>query len=187
MTGKREARTAAIRLRDGLGAGYRKTASFSICEKVLEVARKTDGGVFVFRSFGTEIDTSALISGLLDNGRAVYLPRMKKRGDMDIVRWDGAAPLITNSYGINEPKGPAENGAAIGLIVYPGAAFDLRGGRVGYGGGYYDRWTAAYESAHRALRLGICFDCQIFEEVEREDHDIVVDRVLTEHRDVTFL
>jgi 5-formyltetrahydrofolate cyclo-ligase len=82
-------------------------------------------------------------------------------------------------FGILEPSAPvfaAEN--ELDLILVPGVAFDLKGRRIGRGGGFYDRLLPQY----RALRAGICFDFQCLEAVPAEHHDIPMDWMVTEHR-----
>jgi 5-formyltetrahydrofolate cyclo-ligase len=89
--------------------------------------------------------------------------------------------------GILEPgdeiRTQASRRAALGelhLIVVPGVAFDPRGGRVGHGRGYYDRLLRRARSETPVVGLG--FECQIFAEVPMLDHDVFVDKVITEKR-----
>ena len=66
------------------------------------------------------------------------------------------------------------------MIVVPGVAFDARGGRLGYGGGFYDRFLAS--AGEGAIRIGICFEVQVVDEVPMAGHDLRVDAVVTEQR-----
>lgn len=80
--------------------------------------------------------------------------------------------------GIQEPS-EGEIAPPPDLILVPGMAFDLSGGRLGRGKGHYDRWLIGHP---KVPRLGLCFECQIFEAIPLEDHDLKVDAVVTEKR-----
>jgi 5-formyltetrahydrofolate cyclo-ligase len=86
------------------------------------------------------------------------------------------ASLRPGRFGVLEPEGPAVDPAQVELWVVPGLAFDRQGGRLGYGGGYYDRALAQ----SRAPRLGFAFARQVVSRVPREAHDLRVDGVMTD-------
>ena len=67
----------------------------------------------------------------------------------------------------------------IDMILLPGSVFDERGGRFGYGGGYYDRFVS---STPRAFRIGLAFDLQIIEKAPLQSHDEILDMIITETR-----
>jgi 5-formyltetrahydrofolate cyclo-ligase len=86
------------------------------------------------------------------------------------------AELQPGRFGVLEPAAEAPGaGSEFDLILIPGMAFDLRGGRLGRGRGYYDRFLAGA----RGLRLGVCFEDQIVEAVPSEAHDLRMDFVVT--------
>jgi 5-formyltetrahydrofolate cyclo-ligase len=86
------------------------------------------------------------------------------------------AELLTGHFGILEPAAEAPDaGSEFALILIPGMAFDLRGGRLGRGRGYYDRFLAGASG----LRAGVCFEDQIVEAVPSEAHDLRMDCVVT--------
>lgn len=91
------------------------------------------------------------------------------------------ATLVRGTRGVREPPFDPEQVISIeqlGLILVPGAAFSPSGQRLGRGGGFYDRLLATPEL--RALKMGVCFDCQLFSELPLEPHDRPVDCVVTE-------
>jgi len=90
------------------------------------------------------------------------------------------AQLVAGPMGILQPsaEAPAVPLSELDLIVVPGAAFTRSGARVGRGGGYYDTTLAAARPA--ALRVGVCFECQLARELPMEPHDLFVDWVVTE-------
>lgn len=96
--------------------------------------------------------------------------------ELDIRRFNGIENLCPGeSFGIPEPVGSLypdpEN---IDVILVPGVAFDLAGGRLGRGKGYYDKML----KQTRAFKIGVCFDFQLVQQVPAEEHDVAVDRVI---------
>lgn len=107
--------------------------------------------------------------------KRVALPRVSEE---DLVfHWiAGRAALKTGTFGIPEPSAGAPTaGNVFDLILVPGLAFDLGGGRLGRGRGFYDRFLAASQG----IRAGICFDDQIVARVPLEPHDLRMDFVVT--------
>lgn len=130
---------------------------------------------FVYYSFGSEADTHAIIDGLLSRGKEVYLPRVEGR-DMVAVRYYGDVErLKVNSYGISEPQGESYTGG-FDVIVAPLLAINTRGYRLGYGGGYYDRFLR--ERTSPVVGLGYYF--QLTDEFEENGQDVPVDKFICE-------
>ena len=107
--------------------------------------------------------------------KRIALPRAV--GDGLVFHWvTDRAELLPGKFGILEPCAePSPAGNEFDLILVPGLAFDLRGGRLGRGKGYYDRFLAGV----RGLRAGVCFDDQIVGDVPLEPHDLRMDFVIT--------
>jgi 5-formyltetrahydrofolate cyclo-ligase len=146
-----------------------------------EMARA--GTVLVFYSFGSEISTREAAHRLLASGRRVLLPYLED-GAMHAGQPRPGAELTPTGYG---PKEPAErvaiDPAEIDVVVTPGLAFDRRGHRLGYGGGYYDRYLARLGG--RPYRVGVGFREQLVEEVPAGPGDERVDAVVTDQETVT--
>jgi 5-formyltetrahydrofolate cyclo-ligase len=142
--------------------------------------------IFVYVSFRSEVATLTLIDALLAMGKTVIVPitRVKEKR-LDAIRiTDRAADLEPGYCDIPEPKEelcktqeimPDE----VEAILLPGSVFDERGGRFGYGGGYYDRFLAKIPTA---ARIGLAFDLQIIEKAPLQEHDELLDLVVTESR-----
>lgn len=131
---------------------------------------------FLYNAFGTELPTMPLISALLAAGKEVCLPRMEN-GDMVAVRYTEGTPMSENSYGIYEPSGEAFGGVP-DVTVLPLLAVDTAGNRLGYGGGYYDR----YLQNKNTLKVAYCYDFQVTDEVFPEPHDRNADIIVTDKR-----
>ncbi|MGH2671506.1 MAG: 5-formyltetrahydrofolate cyclo-ligase [Actinomycetota bacterium] len=175
---KRALRRAAIERRDLLSAGERSAKSERIVDRVLALpevgAART---VMAFWSFGSEVQTAALIQRLHDAGKRVVLPRIAE-GEIAAVTYAPGDPVAATSFGAMEPVGaefvPAVD---VDVVIVPGVAFDRRGGRVGYGGGFYDRLLSRAPSAPA---VAVAFDVQLVDAVPQGQSDSRVDVIVTE-------
>lgn len=152
-----------------LGEIVRLEADRAILEAILAALSDYDS-FFVYNSFSTEARTDWIIEELLSMGKRVYLPRVDGN---DIV----AVPYgktVRGSFGIDEPEGEAFGGVA-DVTVVPLLAVNERGFRIGYGGGYYDR----YLKDKPTLKVGIGYGFQL-EEFAEEAHDVPLDMFICE-------
>ena len=154
----------------------KEARSAAIAENFLryfhEKAEKT---VFLYRSFADEADTFRIADALMREGTDVCFPRVEGR-EMVPVLWTGQ-PFLRGRFGIEEPTGPSFTGR-IGLCVLPLLAADGQFYRLGYGGGYYDRFLAG----KNIRKAGICYDFQLVGSVPREPHDVPLDAIVTDKR-----
>ncbi len=134
---------------------------------------------FIYHAFGSEADTMPVIERLLEGEKSVFLPRVEG-ADMAAVPYRRGTPLRAGAYGIAEPAGAPFPGL-LDVVVLPLLAADERGGRLGYGGGYYDRFLAGM-SARNALKVGYCYDFQVLAEVPSAPHDVPLDVIVTDKR-----
>lgn len=189
MTGLREAKAAlrkeTLGRRDAVTRAERSSFSQTIVGEVLDLpAYQRAGTVLAYASFGTELETDRFLRRVLGDGKALLLPRVD-RGKRRLVLFeieDPESDLQPGVWGIREPRdglgAPAEPDA-VDFVLVPGVAFDRRGGRLGYGGGFYDRLISEDLGSDAALISG-AFEFQIVEEVPKDQHDASVDLVLTE-------
>jgi 5-formyltetrahydrofolate cyclo-ligase len=145
--------------------------------------------VALFCGTRDEIDTENLIRKALADGKAVYLPRIEEGPaggtEMRFVRvQDFDRELSEGMYGILEPALDltAEADPALDLILVPGTAFDERGGRIGRGKGFYDRFLGA-RGTRSDVTAGLAFEAQIVrKKLPLEPHDQLLDALVTERR-----
>ncbi|MCC6486046.1 MAG: 5-formyltetrahydrofolate cyclo-ligase [Candidatus Hydrogenedentes bacterium] len=126
-----------------------------------------------------EVDTRPLFRLLSGEGRSVGVPRVAGRGAMEWRRVSGLSELAVGHFGIREPNDGApllESFPEGTVVLVPGIAFTRQGDRIGYGGGYFDRFLSTFGG----VSIGLAFDFQIVETFELEDHDIPVDIVVAE-------
>lgn len=136
--------------------------------------------IFIYVSFNNEVDTYRIIEYALKDNKCVYVPKViSKEEGMKAVQIKSVKELKEGMYGILEPASLefAVDEQVIDLIVIPGIAFDISGGRVGYGGGFYDRFLKKLSS--NVVKLALAYDFQIVDKVPTEIHDMLVDRIIT--------
>jgi 5-formyltetrahydrofolate cyclo-ligase len=175
---KRVVRRAAIEHRNLLSASERSAKSEQITERVLALPEVAGAGtVMVFWSFGSEVQTAPLIERLHEAGTRVVLPRVQE-GEIVPVAYEPGDPVASTSFGAMEPAGvelvPEED---VDVVIVPGVAFDRRGGRIGYGGGFYDRLIGRAPSVPA---VAVAFGVQLVEEVPQGRADARVDAIVTE-------
>lgn len=175
---KRVLRRTALRSRNRLTPEERARLGEMIVERVLgleEVAGART--VLAYASFGAEVPTDAVIERLLSRGVTVLLPAV----DGEALRAAPVASLaeVAPGYrGIREPIRRDAVEAAADVILVPGVAFDSSGRRLGFGGGFYDRYLAEASG----VRVGVCFEAQMVDQVPVGPSDVPVDVVVTDAR-----
>ena len=130
--------------------------------------------IATYLSFTHEFQTQGLIDQALKDGKKVLIPKTYPKGHMEFVVYD-PQQLKKTSFGLLEPQGDLEvvDPPQIDLIHVPGLAFTAEGYRIGYGGGYYDRYLENFAGQS----LSTIYPCQV-QEFNSEDHDIPVQEVL---------
>lgn len=138
--------------------------------------------LFIFVSFGNEVDTHRIIKDALSKGKTVAVPVILSLDEgMVAVRIHSLEDLKENKYGILEPlliETKIVSPSEIDLAIIPGAAFDKNGGRIGYGAGMYDKYLVNLNSGVEKIALGYNF--QVLDEVPMEIHDIRMDEIITD-------
>lgn len=193
---KREVRTQALALRDALPDADRTAYSREIIETIMHLdCYQNASALLVYVNFRSEVETRMLIEKGLKDKKAVFAPAVAER-EMEFFRITSLNGLKSGCHGILEPaqetkasyrtwvrkRDPA---SAKTLLCMPGAAFDRERNRIGYGGGYYDRYLSAL-SEEPAMQSGdiesvaLAFSCQIFAKIPYEPHDLRPGRIVTE-------
>ena len=130
--------------------------------------------IATYLSFPHEFQTQELIEQALKDGKKVLIPKTYPKGRMEFVVYN-PQQLVKTSFGLLEPQGELEvvEASQIDLIHVPGLAFTTEGCRIGYGGGYYDRYLEHF-TGHT---LSTIYPCQV-QDFITENHDIPVQEVL---------
>jgi len=171
---KIEMRKAALEARVGL---VRADAAILLLDAVLGLCPPPAGAVVGgFAPMGDEIDVMPLLEALHRRGHRLALPVTTPRGNPLIFRaWQPGAPLEPGRFGTSHPADPTV--LTPDFFLVPLLAFDARGNRLGYGGGYYDRSLAAQPGA---FRLGVAYAGQQVEKVPACATDIALHAIATE-------
>lgn len=196
---KQDYRKAALARRDAIPEIDRERYSRMIIDKLLESKELNDAdSVLVYCSYLSEVDTHTLIERLLYKGKRVYCPKVTdpKNGIMEFYEVRGMKDLTEGYHGIPEPvttdryvTGEAmhdmdSNHADMlhtdTLMILPGVAFDRDCNRIGYRGGFYDRYIPRIPGAYL---IALAFEEQISEDIfPMESHDIKPDAIYTQAR-----
>lgn len=180
-------RIEKLKLRDQLDTEERKLSSDIIQKNLLRLESvQSASTIFIYVSFRSEADTFGVLHELLRLEKLVSVPITHvKAKRMDAIQIVNIENDLTPGYcGILEPnkKRQAESimpPDKIDVVVVPGSVFDEKGGRFGYGGGYYDRFL---EKIPEALRIGLAFEVQMVKKLPLQRHDQLLDVIITEKR-----
>ncbi len=177
---KKQLRNEALARRDALDVHYRIEAALRLAETADNLAVRPGSVVSGFWPIRSEMDIRPLMFALRAQGARLCLPAIIDRETIEFRELLRETELVDMGFGTVGP-GPEADVLQPDLMLVPLAAFDNRGHRVGYGGGYYDRAIARLKAGNRNPRLiGIAFDCQRTDRVPDEQHDQPLDAILTE-------
>ena len=141
---------------------------------------KKANSVAITIPFGTEINTFPIIEKMLAEGKLVCSPICEKETkEMTFYRLNSINNLVLGDYGIKTPQKIEENKVEkdkIDLIIVPGVAFDETNFRIGFGGGYYDRYLRNF----KGNTIALAFKEQIIEKVPTNKYDLPVELVITD-------
>ncbi|MBS5885837.1 5-formyltetrahydrofolate cyclo-ligase [Clostridium sp.] len=181
---KKVLRNKILEIRDSLNNNEKELMDNKIFNELINTdLYKRAINIFIYISFSNEINTRNIIEKAFEDKKNVFIPKVYKDDKlMKAVKLNSIDELKKNSMGILEPIDDSnyiekEN---IDLIVVPGVVFDKECNRVGYGGGYYDRYLKDIKSKEN--KIALAYDLQIVDKIESEVHDIKVDYIITNTR-----
>ena len=181
MLGKKEIRAEVKKRRREADEETLHEKSLQILERFRQLSAYKDASLLLaYVDAKREVESRLLMRCAWDDGKKVAVPRVDGDGIMHFYYLRSLKDLEPGAFGIMEPRAdcricePEE-----GLLLMPGVAFDEQGHRVGYGGGYYDRYL---EKHPHLIHIALAFEFQIFPEVPSEKHDICPDLIVTENR-----
>jgi 5-formyltetrahydrofolate cyclo-ligase len=179
-------RRAALARRKALPADERQAAGQAVAERGLPVDVAPGYVVSGFSPFKSEISPLPLLRRLADAGASLALPVVTGRAQPLTMRaWSFGAPLVSGVWGIREPAADAPE-VYPDILIVPLLAFDRRGYRLGYGGGFYDRTIARLRTMKPVTAVGLAFAAQQIDEVPVTPRDERLDLVLTEGGTIDF-
>ena len=188
-TRKQALRQRIIAARDELTPTLQARLSKEIVRQLCSLAAyRTARIVLGYLNFGSELQSELWVRQTLADGKKVLLPRVNRAGGhLELFRIENLDnDVAPGAYGIREPipercrhfDAPGE----IDLILLPGVAFDRTGGRLGYGGGFFDKLLA--HLPRRPVLIAGAFALQVIDEIPQESTDRKVDWLVTEHETI---
>jgi len=184
MMDKRELRARMRVMRQGFPPEKQRLASQAVHERLKESAPYREARcVMAYIAVRGELSLAPVMKDLLERGCMLALPRCEAPGVMTARRITSLSQLTEGAYGHLEPDASCEilDPAKLDLILVPGTAFDDGGGRLGQGGGYYDRFLPQT----KALRVGVCHGFALKAHVPADAHDQRMDMIITPEKTVT--
>lgn len=194
---KKAFRKQMLAKRDALTTEYRDEADAARTARIRQEAWFREAEVLLFYvSYRSEADTRTLLGTALAEGKMVAVPKVMGT-EMEFFRITSMEQLTKGYQGILEPDETCERFDEVSLsqgawetdaldrkghnivLLVPGCAFDEKGGRMGYGGGFYDRFMERYPEL---MRVALAYEIQLVPEVPKEPHDKPVDVIVTETR-----
>ena len=178
---KKKFREEALAKRNSIPSEVRAEKGRQITEHILQSnVYKQAKTVFSFVSMGSEVETREILRQAWRDGKTVAVPKTENGRKMIFLRIDSFADLKEGRFGVMEPTTGEEVVPETGdLFLVPGALFDRKKNRVGYGGGYYDTYFEKYRGYRK---IGIAFSEQITEmDIPTAEYDIPLDDIVTEN------
>jgi 5-formyltetrahydrofolate cyclo-ligase len=150
----------------------RRVCENVICSDLYKNCKK----LCLYMPIRNEVDVRLLLEAAWDDGKQVYLPKVLPDDYMEFYSYNESTALISGAYNILEPDSkeilvPDSDT----LIIMPGAVFSKDNKRIGYGGGYYDRYLAKHPECKT---IAVAYDFQILEHIPYEEHDVCPDVVI---------
>lgn len=184
---KKEIRKRILKKRDMLSLEYREEADEKIFQKLISLKEYNEAGLIMpYINYKSEVDTKRLIVQAFGEKKRVAVPKvLNQNGEMEFYEITSLEEVISGYKGIEEPDITGKNPLDIKaesektLLIMPGAAFDRQCNRIGYGGGFYDRYLEK-NSCINLKSIALCYQIQIVEKFESDIFDQKPNMVLTE-------
>ncbi len=151
--------------------------NFECLLKILK--KKKDIGKVIggYYPYNYEVDVIEILANLEKQNYKISLPKIKKNSQMDFYCWSSQDPLQINKYGIPEPA----SGKKIvpNILLVPLVAFDKNCNRIGYGGGYYDRYI---KKIKKIITIGLGYSFQRINQIPADKYDVKLDFIVTNEK-----
>ena len=188
MSTNKTLRKQVLAGRDALAPARQHDKSLRIGRTLLDLPLLDNcASLLIYVAFRSEVQTLPIITSLLEAGKNVAVPLtlVREKRLLGITIRDPEKDLCPGYCGIPEPETSlipdnTIDPADLDLVIVPGSVFDRQGGRLGYGGGYYDRFLAL--EAPRATRIALAYQLQMVDKIDLEPHDQTMDMIITENK-----
>lgn len=190
IVNKKQLRKEILAQRDALTEKERREKSKRIGACILEMdVFEKSNKLLLYASMRSEVETDEIYHDAKKAGKKIYYPRVL--GDkMEFYRVEDICACEKSVFGVREPQMESNemfipDDDDVILVLMPGVAFDQEGNRIGYGGGYYDKylqWLQDSVKSENICKVALAYECQMMgeEKIEREVHDVRPDYIVTE-------
>ncbi len=175
---KSEIRKNLLKIRKKKGLQSLKI-NFRHIVKILKKNKITSKIIGGYYPYNFEIDANSILNQFERRNYQISLPKVRENSQMDFFHWSTKDPLSINHYGIPEPT--SNKILYPGILLVPLIAFDKNLNRVGYGGGFYDRYLKKIKKRKNIITIGLAYSFQKVKKIPINKHDIKLDFVVTEN------
>lgn len=185
MNTKKELRKEFFRKRNTLTEKYHQKYSKIITKKLISLKQYVQADmILIYASYQKEVSTYGIIGDALNRGKRVFCPKVLSHGIMEFYEITSLKDIVPGYKNIPEPRREdsmfsfSDDNTGNTLMIMPLVGFDALGNRLGYGGGFYDRYLQRFP---QLKRIGLGFECQKYEYlIPTEKTDIKPDLIITE-------
>ena len=174
---KSEIRKRIIKIRKQ-NDSRKSITNFNTFMKIFEKTKIKDKIIGGYYPYNYEIDVIKILEIFENKNYLISLPKIKKNFKMDFFKWNKNNPLVINKYGIPEPI--SDKIIYPDVILVPLVAFDKYNNRVGYGGGFYDRYIKKIKKKKEIITIGLGYTFQKVKKIPTNDNDVKLDFIITE-------
>ena len=139
-----------------------------------KITGKTVGGYY---PYNYEVDAIKILEDFEKKDFSISLPKIKKKFQMNFFKWSTRDPLVINKFGIPEPI--SDKILYPSILIVPLVAFDKNLNRIGYGGGFYDRYIKKQKKSKKIITIGLAYPFQRVKKIPIDKYDIRLDFILT--------
>ena len=139
-----------------------------------KITGKTVGGYY---PYNYEVDAIKILEDFEKKNFSISLPKIRKKFQMNFFKWSTRDPLVINKFGIPEPI--SDKILYPSILIVPLVAFDKNLNRIGYGGGFYDRYIKKLKKSKKIITIGLAYPFQKVKKIPIDEYDIRLDFILT--------
>ena len=146
--------------------------------KILQKDKTSSKIIGGYYPYNYEFDPINILEKFEKMNYQISLPKIKENSQMDFFRWSTKDPLVINKYGIPEPD--SKKIIHPSFLLVPLVAFDMQLNRIGYGGGFYDRYIKKIKKKKKILTIGLAYSFQKVREIPIDEYDTKLDFIITD-------
>lgn len=180
MEDKKKIRKKMLSMRDALKKRTVSSASEAACDKIMALEEyKRAESIFLYIAFRNEISLNKLIEAALSEGKRLYIPVIEN----NVMKTAVYKPeLCDGPFGTKEPAQKEYYDGNFDLSIIPAVACDMLGGRLGFGGGYYDKFL----ESKMTCKVAPIYNFQLVDELPLMPHDILMNIVIVQDKVLRF-